>query len=228
MPATARKPAVNFILLTVLIDVISFGIIIPVLPQLLADMEQVDINEASKYGGYLLTAFAVAQFIFSPIMGALSDQYGRRPLLLLSLFGLSIDYLILALAPSFTWFLAGRILAGICGASFTTASAYIADVSTQENRAKNFGLIGAAFGLGFIIGPLLGGVFGQIGVRVPFYGRGRPGFRQFRVRIFYLAGVVTGRPPPRLQLGASQPGRDAQAALRVPGNRPDADRVFPA
>ena len=184
--ATPRKPAVNFILLTVLIDVIGFGIIIPVLPRLLADMENVSINEASKYGGYLLTAFAIAQFIFSPIMGALSDQYGRRPLLLLALLGLTIDYLILAFAPSYGWLMVGRVLAGVCGASFTTASAYIADVSSPANRAKNFGMIGAAFGLGFIIGPLLGGVFGEIGVRVPFYVAAGLAFVNFAYGYFIL------------------------------------------
>lgn len=167
--ATERKAAVNFVFVTILIDVVGFGIIIPVLPQLLADMNQIDVNEASTYGGYLLTAFAVAQFLFSPIMGSLSDQYGRRPILLFSLLGFSIDYLILAFAPNFAWLLVGRIIAGVFGASFTAASAYIADVSTPENRAKNFGLLGAAFGLGFIIGPLLGGLFGELGVRVPFY-----------------------------------------------------------
>lgn len=164
-----RKAAVYFILVTVLIDVIGFGIIIPVLPKLLEDMLNIGVNEASTYGGVLLAVFAIAQFIFAPIVGNLSDQYGRRPVLLLALFGLSIDYLILALAPNFAWLVAGRIIAGIGGASFTTASAYIADVSVEENRARNFGLIGAAFGLGFIIGPLLGGLFGELGVRVPFY-----------------------------------------------------------
>ncbi|MEM1122579.1 MAG: TCR/Tet family MFS transporter [Bacteroidota bacterium] len=164
-----RKAAVNFIFITVLLDVIGFGIIIPVLPQLLAEMNQISVNEASTYGGYLLTAFAIFQFIFSPIMGSLSYQYGRRPILLLSLLGFALDYLILALAPTFLWLLIGRIIAGICGASFTTASAYIADVSDETNRAKNFGMLGAAFGLGFIIGPLLGGFFGEIAVRLPFY-----------------------------------------------------------
>lgn len=183
---TQRRAAVNFILITVLVDVIGFGIIIPVLPQLLADMQRVSINEASTYGGYLLTAFAVAQFLFSPVMGSLSDQYGRRPLLLLALAGLSIDYLIMALAPDYLWLLVGRIVAGVCGASFTTASAYIADVSTPENRAQNFGMIGAAFGLGFIIGPLLGGVFGEIGVRLPFYVAAGLAFLNFSYGYFIL------------------------------------------
>ena len=167
--AQENKTAITFIFITVLIDVIGFGIIIPVLPKLLSEMNNISINEASTYGGYLLTSFAIAQFIFSPIMGSLSDRYGRRPVILLSLLGFSLDYLILAMAPTFLWLMIGRIVAGIFGASYTTASAYIADVSTEENRAKNFGLLGAAFGLGFIIGPLLGGLFGEIGPRIPFY-----------------------------------------------------------
>ena len=164
-----RKAAVNFIFVTILIDIIGFGIIIPVLPNLLAEMMEINVNEASTFGGYLITAFAIAQFIFSPIMGSLSDQHGRRPIILLSLFGFSIDYLILALAPTYGWLVIGRIIAGIFGASFTAASAYIADVSDDSNRAKNFGMLGAAFGLGFIIGPMMGGFLGEIGTRVPFY-----------------------------------------------------------
>ena len=168
MPTT-QKAAVNFIFITLLIDVIGFGIIIPVLPQLLVELKQININEASTYGGYLLFAFAAAQFLFSPIIGNLSDKYGRRPIILISLFGMGVDYIIMALAPTYTWLLVGRILAGMAGASFTTGSAYIADVSTDENRSKNFGLVGAAFGVGFIVGPLLGGVLGSFGTRVPFY-----------------------------------------------------------
>lgn len=181
-----QKAAVYFILITVLIDVIGFGIIIPVLPKLLEDMLNIDVNEASTYGGMLLAVFAIAQFIFAPIMGSLSDQYGRRPVLLLALFGLSIDYLVMALAPDFTWLVIGRIVAGIGGASFSTASAYIADISTVENRARNFGLIGAAFGLGFIIGPLLGGLFGELGVRVPFYLAAGLSFANFLYGYFIL------------------------------------------
>ncbi len=164
-----RKAAVNFIFITVLIDIIGFGIIIPVLPELLSEMMGIGINDASKYGGYLLFAFAIPQFLFSPFFGNISDQYGRRPVILLSLFGFTIDYLILALAPTYAWLVIGRIIAGFFGASYTTASAYIADVSTDENRSKNFGMLGAAFGMGFIIGPLIGGVLGSYGLRLPFY-----------------------------------------------------------
>ena len=181
-----KEAAIGFIFITLLIDVIGFGIIIPVLPKLLAQMNNISINEASKYGGYLLFAFAVAQFIFSPVIGNLSDQFGRRPVLLLSLLGFSVDYLILAFAPDFWWFFVGRVIAGITGASFTTASAYIADISTPETRSKNFGMIGAAFGLGFIIGPFLGGVLGQYGVKIPFYAAACLSFANFIYGYFIL------------------------------------------
>lgn len=167
--ASKKNAAIGFIFITLLIDVIGFGIIIPVMPRLIATLKHVDVSAAAKYGMYLIVAYSVTQLIFSPIIGNLSDKYGRRPVLLFSLFGFGIDYLFLALAPSYGWLFIGRVIAGITGASFTTAAAYIADVSTPENRAKNFGMIGAAFGLGFIIGPLLGGVISHFGDRFPFY-----------------------------------------------------------
>ena len=169
MKKSKKQAAVGFIFITMLIDIIGWGIIIPVIPSLIKELINGDISEASKYGGWLTFAYAITQFIFAPIIGNLSDKYGRRPILLMSLFGFSLDYLLLAFAPTITWLFIGRILAGITGASITTASAYIADISTSENRAKNFGLIGAAFGLGFIIGPVIGGLLGQYGPRVPFY-----------------------------------------------------------
>ena len=165
-----NKPnaALGFIFVTVLVDVIGLGIIIPIVPQLIENLTGLGINEASKYGGFLVFAFALMQFIFSPILGALSDQFGRRPILLLSLFGLGLDYILHAFAPTIAWLFVGRIIAGIMGASFTTATAYIADISTPEKRSQNFGLIGAAFGLGFIIGPIIGGVASKWGTNVPF------------------------------------------------------------
>jgi MFS transporter, DHA1 family, tetracycline resistance protein len=167
--ASKKNAAVGFIFITLLIDVIGFGIIIPVMPGLIADLKHVDISTAAKYGSYLTVAFAITQFLFAPVLGNLSDKYGRRPVLLFALFGFGIDYIFLALAPSYGWLFFGRIIAGITGSSFTTAAAYIGDISTAENRAKNFGMIGAAFGLGFIIGPLLGGLLGEYGQRIPFY-----------------------------------------------------------
>lgn len=167
---TKRKPAVGFIFITLLLDVMGWGIIIPVMPRLIAGLKHISIADSSPYGGWLISVYAITQFVFAPIIGNLSDKYGRRPILLSSLFGFSVDYLFLAFAPTYAWLFVGRIIAGVTGASFTTASAYIADVSTPETRAKNFGMIGAAFGLGFIIGPPVGGLLGEISTQAPFYG----------------------------------------------------------
>ena len=169
MKTSQKKAAIGFIFITLLIDITGWGIIIPVVPDLIKELIHADISEAAKYGGWLGFAYAFAQFVFSPVVGNLSDQYGRRPIILLSLLGFTIDYIFLALSPNIIWLFIGRIIAGITGASITTASAYIADISTNEDRAKNFGLIGAAFGVGFIIGPVIGGVLGHYGARVPFY-----------------------------------------------------------
>lgn len=167
---TSRKSAIGFIFVTLLIDVMGLGLIIPVMADLIVQLKGIPVNKASTYGALLLFAYAVTQFIFSPIIGNLSDRYGRRPVLLFSLLGFGIDYIILALAPTYEWLFLGRIIAGITGASFTTATAYIADISTDEtSRAKNFGLIGAAFGLGFMLGPALGGLLAKWGIRAPFY-----------------------------------------------------------
>lgn len=166
----SRKPAVGFIFITLLIDVMGWGLIIPVMPKLVSHLKNIPVNEASTYGAWLLFAYAATQFLCSPIIGNLSDRFGRRPVLLSSLAGFAIDYIFMALAPTYGWLFVGRIIAGITGASFTTGAAYIADVSTPENRAKNFGMIGAAFGLGFMLGPLIGGVIGNAwGARAPFY-----------------------------------------------------------
>ena len=169
MKTSQKKAAIGFIFITMLIDITGWGIIIPVVPDLIKELIHADIGEAAKYGGWLGFAYAFTQFIFSPVVGNLSDKYGRRPIILISLFGFTIDYIFLALSPNIYWLFIGRIIAGVTGASITTASAYIADISTNEDRAKNFGLIGAAFGVGFIIGPVIGGLLGHYGSRVPFY-----------------------------------------------------------
>lgn len=163
-----QKNALLFIFITLLIDCTGIGIILPVTPKLIEELTGGGVSDAAKYGGWLSVAYAAMQFLFSSFLGGLSDRYGRRPVLLLSLLGLGIDYIFLAFAPSIFWLFVGRMIAGISGASFTTASAYIADISAPEKRAQNFGMIGAAFGLGFILGPLIGGVFGQFSTRQPF------------------------------------------------------------
>lgn len=167
--AEKRNAALGFIFVTLLIDVMGFGIIIPVVPQLLSELLGETITEASPWAGWLIASFAAMQFLFSPVIGNLSDRFGRRPVLLFSLFGFGVDYVLTAFAPTIGWLFLGRIVAGITGASFTTASAYIADITPPEKRAQNFGLIGAAFGLGFVIGPAIGGFLAEYGVRAPFF-----------------------------------------------------------
>ena len=167
--AIDRKAAIGFIFITLLIDVMGWGLIIPVMPDLIAQLKGITVNQASPYGAWLLSAYAITQFVCAPLVGNLSDRYGRRPVLLCPLLGFGIDYLFLALAPTYGWLFFGRIIAGLTGASFTTAAAYIADISTPETRAKNFGMIGAAFGLGFVIGPAIGGLLASFGIRAPFY-----------------------------------------------------------
>src|SRR5207344_1615910 len=164
-----KQAAIGFIFITLLIDVIGWGLIIPVMPELIAGLKHISVNEASKDGGLLLFIYAFMQFFCAPILGSLSDQYGRRPVLLFSLFGFGVDYIFMGFAPTFGWLFLGRTISGITGASFTTANAYIADISTSETRAKNFGMVGAAFGLGFIIGPAIGGLLTGWGIRAPFY-----------------------------------------------------------
>jgi DHA1 family tetracycline resistance protein-like MFS transporter len=166
--ADKRNAALVFIFITLLIDCIGLGIIIPVMPKLIQELTGEGLSRASEYGGWLTFAYAIMQFVCAPVIGGLSDRYGRRPVLLLSLLGLGIDYVFMALAPSIAWLFVGRVVAGAFGASFTTASAYIADISTPEKRAQNFGMVGVAFGLGFIIGPVIGGLCAQYSARFPF------------------------------------------------------------
>lgn len=181
-----KSAAIGFIFITMLIDIIGIGIIIPVIPKLLQELNHSDISEAAQLGGWLAFAYAFTQFLCAPLMGSLSDRYGRRPVLLISLMAFAVDYLVLALAPSVPWLFVGRIVAGITGASISTAMAYISDVSTPENKAKNFGLVGAAFGIGFIIGPVIGGLLGQFGSRVPFYAAAALCFVNFVYGYFVL------------------------------------------
>ena len=164
-----RPAAVVFILITVFIDVLGIGIIIPILPELIKEFVGGSTAQASRWFGTLAMAYALAQFVFAPVLGAMSDRLGRRPVLLISLFGLGVDYIIMGLAPTLGWLFVGRLVAGVMGASFTTANAYIADISTPENRARNFGFVGVAFGLGFIFGPLFGGLLGSVDLRLPFF-----------------------------------------------------------
>ncbi len=163
------RHAVTFVLLSVLLDMVGFGLIIPVLPALIEEVGQVSLANAAIIGGWMFFAFSAAQFAFSPLMGNLSDRFGRRPLLLLAIAGLGLDYLLQAFAPTLLWLFVGRVIAGFCGSSWIIANAYLTDITAPEDRAKAFGMMGAAFGLGFVLGPALGGLLGEFGPRVPFF-----------------------------------------------------------
>ncbi len=163
-----RQGAIIFIFITILIDILGIGLIIPVLPKLFEEVGGLNASEAAITGGLLTATYGVMQFLFAPIIGGLSDQYGRRPLLLAALLGFGLDYMVIVFAPNISWFFVARVIAGICGSSVTVANAYIADISSDKDRAKNFGMIGAAFGLGFVVGPSLGGLLGEVGTKVPF------------------------------------------------------------
>ena len=168
MPPVSRH-AVTFVFITVFLDMVGFGLIMPVLPGLIEQVGHVSLGDAALIGGWMFAAFSITQFAFSPLMGNLSDRYGRRPLLLLAVFGLGVDYLFHAFAPSIFWLFVGRAIAGLCGSSYVIANAYIADVTAPEDRGRAFGLMGAAFGVGFVLGPAIGGLLGEFGPRVPFF-----------------------------------------------------------
>lgn len=169
MATQQRAAGMVFIFTTIFLDIVGIGLIIPIMPQLVAQFVGGDLSEASRYYGALGSVYTLMQFLFAPMLGAWSDQVGRKPVLLISLFGTALSYLMMALSPSLVWLFVARTLAGIAGASLTVATTYIADVSSPEDRAKNFGMVGAAFGIGFIIGPAVGGLLGSLGLHVPFY-----------------------------------------------------------
>lgn len=180
-----RQASVFFILVTIFLDILGIGLIIPVLPELVGVFTVDDTQTAYLYG-VLVSIYALMQFLFAPVFGALSDRFGRRPIILSSLLGYGLDYLLLAVAPSLAWLVVARIVSGIMGANITTANAYIADVSTDETRGRNFGLIGAAFGLGFVFGPALGGLLGDVDLRLPFFAAAGLVFVNFLYGLFVL------------------------------------------
>jgi DHA1 family tetracycline resistance protein-like MFS transporter len=169
LSTSRRQAAMGFIFVTVFLDVVSLGIMIPVMPNLVREMVGGSYATATIWTGVFASCWGVMQFFFSPIQGMFSDRFGRRPILLISIFGLALDYLFMAFAPTLIWLFIGRMINGITAASFSTASAYVADITPPEDRARRFGLLGAAFGFGFIVGPYIGGELGDINIRLPFY-----------------------------------------------------------
>src|SRR5450755_2350903 len=168
LPAPGRA-AFAFVLVTVLLDMLALGVMVPVLPRLVVEFVGGDIASAATITGYFGFAWAAMQFVFSPVLGVLSDRFGRRPVIILSNIGMGLDYVVMALAPSLWWLFAGRLVSGITAATFSTAGAYVADVTPADKRAAKFGMLGAAFGFGFIVGPAVGGVLGDIDLRLPFW-----------------------------------------------------------
>jgi len=180
------KHALAFIFLTVLIDTIGFGIVMPVMPQLLVEITGRSLPDVTLLAGFLLTTYAVLQFLLGPVMGNLSDRFGRRPVLLASLAAFALDYMLMGFAPTLAWLFVGRAIAGIAGAVYSPSMAYIADVTSPEKRAQSFGLMGAAFGVGFIVGPTIGGFLGELGPRAPFFAAAALGALNFIYGFFVL------------------------------------------
>lgn len=218
--SSQRKRAFAFILLTLTLDAMGFGLIMPVMPDLIAEVEGGTIGTAAIWGGVLATSFAVMQFFFGPFLGALSDRFGRRPVLLVSLAVMTLDYIVMALASSIWLLLIARIVGGITAATQSTANAYIADISSPEDKAANFGLIGAAFGVGFILGPVIGGVLGEFGPRAPFYAAAILGAVNLIFGYFVLPETVTDEIRRPFTLGRANPFGAFKALAKMDGLRP--------
>jgi MFS transporter, DHA1 family, tetracycline resistance protein len=219
LPSTGggRRAALAFIFVTILIDVLAFGVIIPVLPHLVEEFVGGDTSQAAYWVGIFSFSFAVVQFFSAPIQGALSDRFGRRPVILLSCLGLGIDFVFMALAPNLAWLFVGRIISAITSASFTTANAYIADITAPQDRAKSYGMIGAAFGLGFVLGPMFGGVLGDIDHRLPFWCSAALALLNFLYGIFVLPeSLPKERRSPRFDWSHARPLGGVNLLRRYP------------
>ncbi|WP_375279917.1 TCR/Tet family MFS transporter [Pseudooctadecabacter sp.] len=191
MTAPQRRRAITFILVTLTLDAMGIGLILPVMPDLIREVEGGTLGRAALWGGILATTFAVMQFIFGPILGSLSDRYGRRSVLLISLLVMTVDYLVMAVAGSIWLLFLTRVIGGITAATQSTAAAFIADISKPEEKSANFGLIGAAFGVGFVLGPVIGGLLGELGTRAPFYAAAALGALNLVFGYYVLPETVT-------------------------------------
>jgi DHA1 family tetracycline resistance protein-like MFS transporter len=206
-----------FVLTTVMIDAMGIGLIMPIMPNLLLEVQGGSLADAAIWGGILSTAFAVMQFLFSPVLGSLSDALGRRPVLLVSLFVMTLDYLVMALAGSLWLLLVGRLIGGITAATHATAGAYIADISRPAEKAANFGLLGAAFGAGFVLGPLMGGLLGELGTRAPFYAAAILAGLNFVFGWFVMRETVTDETRRAFDWRRANPLGAFRAMARIPG-----------
>jgi DHA1 family tetracycline resistance protein-like MFS transporter len=216
----SNRLPITFIFITVVIDAMGIGLILPVMPDLIRDLEGGDIGEAAVWGGILATAFAVMQFLFGPLLGNLSDRFGRRPVLLTALAVMAIDYLVMAVAGTIWLLFLGRIIGGITAASQSTAMAYMADISKPEEKSQNFGLIGAAFGVGFVLGPLIGGLLAEYGTRAPFYAAAALAATNFAFGFFVLPETVTDEIRRPFSLARANPLGAFRNLGRLPGLRP--------
>ncbi len=214
-----RLPFV-FVLSIVMIDAMGIGLVMPIMPQLIVEVQGGTLANAAVWGGILSTAFAAMQFVFGPILGNLSDAYGRRSVLLVSLFVMALDYVVMALAGSIWLLLAGRIVGGITAATHSTAAAFMADVSKPQDKAANFGLLGAAFGVGFVLGPVMGGLLSEYGTRAPFWAAAALSALTFALGLFVMPETVTDKTRRAFSLRRANPINSLKAVAALPGIRP--------
>lgn len=216
MTKKTRNRSALFVFVTIALDAMGIGIIIPIMPDLMQELSGEDIGNAALWGGYLAFSYAIMQFLFGPTIGNLSDRYGRRPVLLISLFMLGVDYVVMALAPNLVILFIGRVLSGIAGATHSTATAYIADVTPKEKRAAAFGLVGAGFGVGFVFGPAIGGVIGEFGTRAPFVAAAALAFLNFAYGYFLIPESLPREKRRKFELHRANPMGALYQMRRVP------------
>ncbi|HEY2367177.1 MAG TPA: TCR/Tet family MFS transporter [Polyangiaceae bacterium] len=217
MSSAPGRAAFVFIFITVCLDMLALGVIVPVLPSLVVELEHGDFARAASMTGVFGFAWAAMQFVFSPVQGVLSDRYGRRPVVLLSNFGLGVDYIVMALAPSLSWLFVGRLVSGITSASFSTATAYIADCTPPEKRAARFGMLGAAFGLGFILGPAIGGFLGHVSLRLPFWAAGALSLLNAAYGLFVLPESLPKEKRSKVSFSKANPFGSIELLYKTPG-----------